>query len=79
MRYAPPSLKHSPTQHSPCHALLNPRACRIKNTPLPAKYTTLEEDLLPMLPEGGAGMGMVQIQVRLGFAPAVAYRMLGIM
>ncbi|KAI8464145.1 MAG: P-loop containing nucleoside triphosphate hydrolase protein [Monoraphidium minutum] len=41
------------------------RACRIKNTPLPARYTTLEEDLLPMLPEGGAGVGMVQIQALL--------------
>jgi hypothetical protein len=48
------------------------RACRIKNTPLPAKYTTLEEDLLPMLPEGGTGLGMVQIQVgrgTLSFSP----------
>lgn len=42
---------------------LQTRACRIKNTPLPAKYTTLEEDLLPGLPEGGAGaVGMVAIQ-----------------
>ena len=40
------------------------RACKIKNTPLPAKYMTLEEDLLPMLPDGGASMGMVQIQVK---------------
>lgn len=27
------------------------RACRIKNTPLPNKYTVLEEDLLPVAPD----------------------------
>lgn len=39
------------------------RACHIKNTPLPNKYTTLEEDLLPALPSAAGGMGMVQLQV----------------
>ena len=47
------------------------RACRIKNTPLPAKYTVLEEDLLPCLPAAGAAgaaggaLGLVQIAALL--------------
>lgn len=40
------------------------RACKIKNTPLPNKYSFLEEDLLPMMP-AGSGMGMVQLQALL--------------
>lgn len=42
------------------------RACSIKNSPLPNKFTTLEEDLLPMLPSAGGapGLGMLQLQVR---------------
>ena len=40
------------------------RACRIKNTPLPNKFLTLEEDLLPMLPANVQGaFNMVQVQV----------------
>ncbi|KAG1666691.1 hypothetical protein FOA52_013603 [Chlamydomonas sp. UWO 241] len=42
------------------------RACSIKNTALPAKFTMLEEDLLPALPAAGAnGIGMVQLQALL--------------
>lgn len=40
------------------------RACHIKNTPLPAKFTMLEEDLLPSVPLGAAGgFGLVHLQV----------------
>ncbi|MEW5319130.1 MAG: hypothetical protein WDW38_010300 [Sanguina aurantia] len=43
------------------------RACSIKNSPLPNKFTTLEEDLLPMLPSAGGapGLGMLQLQALL--------------
>ncbi|GAX73057.1 hypothetical protein CEUSTIGMA_g510.t1 [Chlamydomonas eustigma] len=42
------------------------RACHIKNTPLPNKFTMLEEDLLPSLPMAGAGgLGMMQLQALL--------------
>ena len=40
------------------------RACSIKNTPLPNKYLALEEDLLPMLPSGGAGGEQQRLQGR---------------
>ncbi len=40
------------------------RACSIKNTPLPLKFTALEEDLLPSVPQA-AGLGLVQLQVRV--------------
>lgn len=40
------------------------RACHIKNTPLPNKFTMLEEDLLPSVPMNAAGgLGLVQLQV----------------
>jgi hypothetical protein len=41
------------------------RACLIKNTPLPNNYASVEEDLLPSVPMGGAagGLGMMQLQV----------------
>lgn len=42
------------------------RACRIKNTPITNKQLLLEEDLLPLLPDGAAAAGnmsMMQMQV----------------
>ena len=40
------------------------RACQIKNTPLPNRFTALEEDLLPSVPMNAAGgLGVVQLQV----------------
>mmetsp|Transcript_2102 Transcript_2102/g.5351 ORF Transcript_2102/g.5351 Transcript_2102/m.5351 type:complete len:931 (+) Transcript_2102:94-2886(+) len=43
------------------------RACLIKNTPLPNNYASVEEDLLPSIPMGGAagGLGMMQLQALL--------------
>jgi len=44
------------------------RACSIKNTALPSKFTMLEEDLLPALPEGAekaGGIGLAQLQAIL--------------
>ncbi|EFJ50779.1 inversion kinesin InvA [Volvox carteri f. nagariensis] len=43
------------------------RACKIKNQPLPNRFTTLEEDLLPVIPQAGMGasLGMMQLQALL--------------
>ncbi|KXZ47277.1 hypothetical protein GPECTOR_36g129 [Gonium pectorale] len=43
------------------------RACKIKNQPLPNRFTTLEEDLLPVIPTAGMGnsLGMMQLQALL--------------
>lgn len=41
------------------------RACHIKNTPLPNKFLTLEEDLLPALPSAGGTFGLIQLQALL--------------
>ncbi|PNW77017.1 hypothetical protein CHLRE_10g418950v5 [Chlamydomonas reinhardtii] len=43
------------------------RACKIKNQPLPNRFTTLEEDLLPTIPTAGMGnsLGMMQLQALL--------------
>lgn len=44
------------------------RACKIKNSPLPNKFLTLEEDLLPMIPANSTGFNMIQMQVCVGDA-----------
>ncbi|KAG2492591.1 hypothetical protein HYH03_009252 [Edaphochlamys debaryana] len=43
------------------------RACSIKNQPLPNRFVTLEEDLLPSIPTAGMGqsLGMMQLQALL--------------
>ncbi|GLC45429.1 hypothetical protein PLESTB_000619800 [Pleodorina starrii] len=43
------------------------RACKIKNQPLPNRFTTLEEDLLPVIPQAGMGssLGMMHLQALL--------------